>query len=319
MFTRLKMIALALTATTVLLASMAAQTSPDSPQPATGVPPGVAALHVKTGIVSMRMDEMDAESIKGAPFCATVATEHTQVFADGNRIHTTDNSTLCRDSKGRTRREAGLNLLGTVPQKTSTKLITIIDPIAGFRYMLDANEKIARKMAIPSFPDSISGGANGAGQIGYVAKPPAGGAMVYEAGGVAGPNVFFNKKMFKKMGQNSDEPTPTTENLGDETIEGIHATGTRLTTTIPSGNMGNELPMVVTSERWYSPELKATVLTKHNDPWAGELKTQLTSVNTAEPDRSLFTVPADYKIVDEKAGPFMIQLPQLAPLPPPAQ
>jgi hypothetical protein len=32
--------------------------------------------------------------------------------------------------------------------------------------------------------------------------------------------------------------------------------------------------MVVTSEPWYSPELKATVMTKHNDPWAGELKTQ---------------------------------------------
>ena len=35
------------------------------------------------------------------------------------------------------------------------------------------------------------------------------------------------------------------------------------------------------------------VMTKHNDPWAGELKTQFTGVNTAEPDPSLFTVPAD--------------------------
>jgi hypothetical protein len=77
--------------------------------------------------------------------------------------------------------------------------------------------------------------------------------------------------------------------------------------------MGNEQPIVVTSERWYSPELKATVMTKHNDPWAGELKTQFTRVNTSEPEPSLFTVPGDYKIVDEKAGPFMIQLPSPAP------
>ena len=74
--------------------------------------------------------------------------------------------------------------------------------------------------------------------------------------------------------------------------------------------MGNEQPILVTSESWYSPELKATVMTKHIDPWAGELKTQFANVSTAEPDRSLFTVPSDYKIVDDKAGPFfMTQMP----------
>ena len=55
------------------------------------------------------------------------------------------------------------------------------------------------------------------------------------------------------------------------------------------------------------------VMTKHNDPWAGELKTQFTSVNTAEPDPSLFTVPADYKVVDEKLEPMMIHVPPPGP------
>jgi hypothetical protein len=54
-------------------------------------------------------------------------------------------------------------------------------------------------------------------------------------------------------------------------------------------------------------------MTKHSDPWAGELKTQFTSVNTSEPDSALFTVPADYKLIDEKAGPFTIKLPPPAP------
>jgi hypothetical protein len=89
----------------------------------------------------------------------------------------------------------------------------------------------------------------------------------------------------------------------------IHAT------TIPSGEMGNDKPIRVTSEQWYSPELKATVMTKHTDPWAGELKTEFTSVNTSEPDPSLFTVPSDYKIVDDKMGRFRIQM--SAPGPPP--
>ncbi len=130
---------------------------------------------------------------------------------------------------------------------------------------------------------------------------------------VVNDNVFF-----KKAGQASDEPTPTTESLGDQMIEGIHVPGTRMTTTIPAEKMGNEQPILVTSERWYSPELKATVMTKHNDPWAGELKTQFTNVNTSEPDSSLFLVPGDYKVVDDKAGPFKIQKRLLAP-PVPAQ
>ena len=81
-----------------------------------------------------------------------------------------------------------------------------------------------------------------------------------------------------------------------------------MTTTIAAGSMGNEQPILVTSEAWFSPELKVTVMTKHNDPWAGEMKTQFTNVTPSAPDHSLFTVPSDYKIVDDKSGPFVFQL-----------
>ena len=87
--------------------------------------PGMATFHLE--------EKMDAEPVKGAPFCATVTTEHTQNFADGNRIHTSDNSSLCRDSEGRTRREATLNLMGAAAQTDAPKLITIMDPVAGRR------------------------------------------------------------------------------------------------------------------------------------------------------------------------------------------
>ena len=120
---RLKMTALSLIVITAQVASVAAQTSPDSAPGAISGPPGIA-LPLKSGMIGRRIDNMDATPLKGAPFCAVIATEHTQVFADGNRIHTTDNSTLCRDSQGRTRREAGLNLLGFTPQKSGTRLIT---------------------------------------------------------------------------------------------------------------------------------------------------------------------------------------------------
>lgn len=271
------------------------------------------------GMFSLSLNDMDATPVKGAPFCASITTEHTQLFADGNRIHTTDASTLCRDSEGRTRREAGLNLLGAATQKPAAKLITILDPVAGVHYVLDSESKTAHKMALP--PLGI--GHMGAGPGANVAFARGERVMVYHAEGGPGlggpglvgpgPDVSFNR-VFVNKGAQADGPAPVTENLGDQTIDGIHATGTRVTTTIPAGKMGNDQPITVTSERWFSPELNVTVMTKHNDPWAGELKTQLTNVNTSEPDASLFTVPADYKTVEDKDGPVTIKFaPPAAP------
>jgi hypothetical protein len=277
-----------------------------------GGAPVVPAMQTGAGMVSMHVDGMDAAPVKGAPFCATVMTEHTQSLADGNRIHTADSSTLCRDSEGRTRREAGLNLLGATQQTSAPKLITITDPVAGVRYLLDSENKIAQKMPLPP-----EGGFTAAGGPSHLPDKQ---VMIYQrtdgpGPGGPGPDVFFNDVMVRKAGTDSGEAAPKSENLGDQTIDGIHVTGTRMTHVIPAGKMGNEKPITVTSERWYSSELKATVSTKHDDPWAGELKTDLKNINTGEPDASLFTVPADYKVMDVKDGPIRIKLRAPAPEP----
>jgi len=258
----------------------------------------------RAAILGMHLeDNMDVTPVKGAPFCAAVTTEHTQSFADGNRIHTAENSSICRDSEGRTRREASLNLLGAGPQASAPKLITILDPVAGVRYMLDSENKVAHKMTLPPPGSSPDRGL------------PKGGEMfiMRSASGAAG-QTFSTNMSYRKAEHDSNEPSPIAENLADQMINGIHATGTRITTTIPSGKMGNDKPIVVTSERWYSPDLKATVMTKHDEPWAGELETQFTNVNVSEPDPSLFTVPSDYKIVDDKDGPVTVRM--VGPAPP---
>ncbi len=301
----LALAALVLMALIALVPIMSAQGSPESGAVVAGAAGELPPLPPKGGMLAMHADNMiDAPPVKGAPFCATVVTEHTQVFADGNRIHTADNSMLCRDSEGRTRREAGLNLLGATTKTSSTKLITIIDPVAGVRYLLDPENKAAHKATLPSL--TAAGSVEG-GRSPDVMKGER--VMVYRAVGDAGDAGPHVNVFFKTDGRGSDGPAPSTENLGDQMIDGIHATGTRMTTTIPSGKMGNDQPIEVTSERWYSPELKAVVMTRHNDPWAGELNTELTNVNTSEPDHSLFTVPGDYRVVEDKVGPVTIQLP----------
>jgi hypothetical protein len=291
----------------ILVTGALAQVSESGP--VTMSAPMLATMPPKAGL-SVQVENMDMTPVKGAPFCTVITTEHTQPFADGNRIHTTDSSTLCRDSEGRTRREAGLNLLGAAPQKSGAKLITIVDPVAGVRYVLDPSSKTARKMILPSPLRSGAAGGKVDHRAGTAIKEDR--VMVLRGPGEPGADVMFGN-VFVNTEVGPGGPESATDSLGDQTFDGIHATGTRVSTTIRAGQMGNEQPIVVTSERWYSPELKATIMTKHNDPWAGEMKTQFSSVNTAEPDTSLFVVPSDYKIVEEKDGPFTIKLPPPAP------
>jgi hypothetical protein len=88
----------------------------------------------------------------------------------------------------------------------------------------------------------------------------------------------------------------TREELGQQTIEGVPAVGTRSTTEIAAGAIGNEQPIKIVSEQWYSPELQVLVLTKHSDPRTGETTYRLTGIVRAEPARSLFDIPPDYTL-----------------------
>lgn len=88
-----------------------------------------------------------------------------------------------------------------------------------------------------------------------------------------------------------------TEELGTRDFDGISATGTRKTTTIPAGAIGNERPIEIVYERWYSKDLGVTVYSKNVDPRFGEQTYRLTNINRSEPDPSLFNVPQGYKTI----------------------
>jgi len=110
----------------------------------------------------------------------------------------------------------------------------------------------------------------------------------------------------------SDTPNAETESLGKQMIEGVEAEGTRTVRTIPAGQIGNEQPIQIVSERWYSPELQVVVMTRSSDPRTGETTYRLTNINRAEPAATLFQVPSDYT-VKEAAAPFVRSLRRPAP------
>jgi hypothetical protein len=232
------------------------------------VAPGTMGPPEIIGFVDIEA-EPGGKMVAGAPFTASFSTQTSQTLADGNHIQRSTTGTLARDSQGRTRRDMTLPAIG--PWATAGKpaqVSMINDPVAGTHYVLEPDKKIARQV-----------GPHGGRGKGHKHGHPAGAAK----------------------GMRPDDANVTTASLGTQTINGVAAEGTRITRTIPAGAIGNEKPIVITVERWYSADLQTAVKTTRSDPRMGETIMQLTEIKRAEPDASLFQVPADYTI--QKGGP----------------
>jgi len=216
--------------------------------------------------------------VKGAPFSASASSETTQTLQDGTIIDRTTSSALYRDSQGRFRRE--VTLAGFGPLQTSGKPRTVIaigDPVAGVHYLLDPEKKVAHKMTRPN------GGKNGAGS-----KDKA---------------QAFEQKMQQRLASEEASGQVKKESLGTQTIKenGLSAEGTRITRTIPAGQIGNSNPIQIVFERWYSPDLQIVVKSMRSDPRFGTTTYVLTNVQRTEPAAAMFTVPADYTV--KEGGP----------------
>jgi len=229
--------------------------------------------------------------VKGAPYSAQSVTERVQELADGNRITQKNTANVFRDSEGRTRREMDLALIGpwTASSAEPPHTIFIHDPVAGVDYILDEKEKTARKLkivtSIKELP-SVKGGKETDTEEDFElpVPPPHGG----------GENHVFQFYNETEKGKK--------ESLGKQIMEGINVEGARTTSTIPTGKIGNDRPIEIVSEKWYSPELQLNIMTRHSDPRFGETTYRLTNINRTEPDPSLFRVPDGYKLTESKGG-----------------
>lgn len=255
--------------------------------PAPGQQVQTRQVFIRGGAPGLPVEFMGAEFgvgdkvVKGAPYMADAVTESVQTLADGNRITHRTSSAIARDSEGRTRRDLAFPVLKGVAADHLPKISVIYDPVAKTSYTLDHNQKIARKME----------GYGMAVRIEDKETLPAGAPAVrHEAADVVVARAPVAVLM-RRPAENSKE-----ESLGKRTIEGVVAEGTRTVQVIPAGEVGNERPIEIVSERWYSPELQTVVMTRHSDPRTGETTYKLTNLRRGEPLRSLFEVPSDYTI-----------------------
>ena len=165
----------------------------------------------------------------------------------------------------------------------------INDPVAQQNFILHPEEKTAEKVGKPfgRMKGHMRGERNGALK---------GNAGSWEAKAAASGN-------FKK------------DDLGTQTIAGVSAQGTRYTRIIPAGQIGNEKPITIVSEHWFSNDLQMTVMSKRSDPQFGETTYTLTSIQRGEPAASLFAVPSGYTVQEGHIGRHLQKFKQGTPPP----
>jgi len=228
--------------------------------------------------------------VTGAPFSGVAVTESTQTLADGNHISHKTQANVFRDSQGRVRKEVTLSGFGPMAASGGAKSFVVIsDPVAKSNFVLHPDTKVAETMSHGDRSRKWNG---------------KGGA--------------FEEKMQARQEAEIASGNLKKEDLGTQVISGVSTQGTRLTRTIPAGQMGNEKPILIVHETWFSSDLQMVVMSKRSNPMGGTTTYTLTNIQRTEPAASLFTVPSDFTVKQGGPGKHgMGRFKQGVPPPPP--
>lgn len=130
--------------------------------------------------------------------------------------------------------------------------------------------------------------------------------QVLRMGGGEGPTLGFPTMLSLPMLPRGKGETKA---LGSRDIGGVKADGTQTTHTIPAGEIGNEKPIVMASERWFSPELHVVIFARTRDPRVCETSYRLPNLRREEPPAELEgagglqVAPVDSALDAERACP----------------
>ena len=208
-------------------------------------------------------------AVPGLPFTAKVELELVNQLQDGTLLTHETYNLDARDSQGRTRNEARNWINPSLGAEPRLIRIELYDPSTRTRINVFPLTKTARQ---------------------WTAGQPA-------------PNttpVALNT---------SAKPETTRENIGSDSIEGLPVRGVRVTQTYPPGALGNDRPLAIVTEYWYSEDLKINLLTKRTDPRYGVQTVRVTELVKQEPDAALFAIPDEYKLIKETVQQSLAQGP----------
>ena len=275
------------------------------------------------------------KSIRNAPYSGEVVNEKIQTLADGNQLVKRSSNRVWRDSSGATRQEIfdadgklktiyirdgeGSRFVLNPAKKSAVKISSpkvmvekhsadskdVKDIKDNKKVVINTNQNIVVKRvegSDKSKTEEVRVIVNGDGMdlsalsaLGDLGQL---GDMFSSTGDAFAQAWRHGEPTWVSKDKNYEK---TSTKLGTRNFEGVPAEGKGSSYTIPAGKIGNQKPIVVSTESWYSPDLQITVYSKHSDPRSGDTIYRVANLKRAEPSPDLFRVPADYEVRDPLA------------------
>jgi hypothetical protein len=201
--------------------------------------------------------------VPGKPFSARSTTEWTRTLEDGSTVTTHLLAMVARDSQGRIYRERRHFVPADSAEQPKLNEILIFDPLKHTRTVCSM---LAHRCDVGDYYAPTS----------FTPRP-------------VGP--FDDGKRFLSR-----------ESLGSDSLDGLNVVGTRETTTIGAGVIGNSQPLVATREFWYSSDLQINLAVTRKDPREGTQVIRLNDLSRTEPDPSMFQIPSGFVVRDRNAS-----------------
>ena len=216
-----------------------------------------------------------------SPFSAVAVTTVDLRFRDGSRIARRTTARYFRDGAGRMRVEhvmEGLPEPRTMSER-HVRLLLVPNPCDPGVVTLDPATRTIRFMDRALY--ALTTGAAHSFHI------PVGGARFL---GISRPESIASGAEPMPPGTLVDD-----ESLGSRMLAGVETFGRRITVNTLAGQVGNDRPIVITDEGWYSPDLRLLIAADYSNSDLGTISYRLTGLSRSEPPADLFTVPDDYQ------------------------
>ena len=199
--------------------------------------------------------------LPGKPFSGRDHVEWNRVLEDGTSLKTELYAKMARDGSGRIYREFVTFVpAGTIEESRRLKIV-LLNPLTHTATTCLIANKVC---TVTGYYASV-----------HFAPPPVG--------------SFDEGKRFL-----------TRVDLGNAEIGGFPVIGTRETISVNTATVGNNQPLVSTKEFWYSPELEINLSVLRKDPREGTQILQVVDLSRAEPDPSIFDLPAGFTVKDTR-------------------
>lgn len=241
-----------------------AQQAP-SPDPQTV--PSRPVIPAQDGGVREVLESIVIPPVPDAPFTASLITEWVRYSPGGASITFINKRQVARDVQGRLYEERWALVPKDSDVKSRIQWIQIADPHLRTLYNCNMVSRVCDLLRYNPEPDLAAASA----------RPQPSGPLPDGRG------------------------TLQLENLGTRMIAGMETTGTRVTTTLNPGTIGNDRPVVTSSETWRSDQLAVNLLSIRTDPLFGTQTFNVSELEAAPPDPQLFELPPGFTVRDQRA------------------